>query len=119
MVGSGHFGVSKTLRQSFYWGVMRRDVDFCLQCDGCTARKGLPGQSLAPLQQSPVEGPMERVGVNVMSPFPCSERGNKFVLTAMDYFTKWPEDYALPDQEADTVVTVGGWHVQPCQFWGC
>ncbi|KAL1272916.1 hypothetical protein QQF64_028778 [Cirrhinus molitorella] len=107
-VGSGHFGVSKTLkrvRQGFYWGLVRRDVeDFCRRCDECTARKGPPGRSLAPLQQFPVGGPMQRVGVDILGPFPRSERGNRFVLTAMDYFTKWPEAYALPDQEAETVV---------------
>lgn len=27
-----------------------------------------------------------------------------FVLTAMDYFIKWPEAYALPYQEVETVV---------------
>ncbi|KAJ8333813.1 hypothetical protein SKAU_G00411320 [Synaphobranchus kaupii] len=37
-------------------------------------------------------------------------QGNRYVLTAMDYFTKWPEPYALPDQEAETIVDalVGG-----------
>ncbi len=49
---------------------------------------------------------MERMGVDIMGPFSRSERGNRFVLTAMDYFTKWPEAYALPDQEAKTVVDV-------------
>ncbi|MGH0120013.1 UNVERIFIED_CONTAM: hypothetical protein FKN15_063827 [Acipenser sinensis] len=33
----------------------------------------------------------------------CYEKGNQFVLMALDYFTKWPEAYALPDQEAETV----------------
>ncbi|KAG7472997.1 Retrovirus-related Pol poly from transposon, partial [Solea senegalensis] len=28
-------------------------------------------------------------------------RGNRYVLAAMDYFTKWPEAYAIPDQEAE------------------
>uniref|UniRef100_A0AAV2KIM1 Integrase catalytic domain-containing protein n=1 Tax=Knipowitschia caucasica TaxID=637954 RepID=A0AAV2KIM1_KNICA len=32
-----------------------------------------------------------------------SDQGNKYVMCAMDYFTKWPEVYALPDQEAETV----------------
>uniref|UniRef100_A0A3B3SFD3 Gypsy retrotransposon integrase-like protein 1 n=1 Tax=Paramormyrops kingsleyae TaxID=1676925 RepID=A0A3B3SFD3_9TELE len=105
--GSGHFGVTKTLRrvrQGFYWGRLRRDVeDFCRCCDLCTARKGPQGQSRAQLQQFPVGEPMQRVGVDVMGPFPRTTQGNRFILTAMDYFTKWPEAYALPDQEAETV----------------
>lgn len=107
-IGSGHFGVTKTLkrlRKGFYCGRHRRDVeDSCRQCDSCAARKGPPGQSQALLQQFPVGAPLERVGVDVMGPFPVSEKGNKYVLTVMDYFTKWPEAYALPDQEAETVV---------------
>ena len=47
---------------------------------------------------------MERVGVDVLGPFPRSERGNRYVLTVMDYFTEWPEAYSLPDQEAETIV---------------
>jgi len=56
-VGSGHFGVTKTLRllrQVFYWGQHKRDVeDFCCRCESCTARKGphdryLPSSSSAP-----------------------------------------------------------------------
>lgn len=106
--GSGHFGVRKTLhrlRQSFYWGRCRRDVeDFCRRCDSCTARKGPSGRSHAPLQQFPVGAPMERVAVDVVGPLPRSDKGNRYVLSAIDYFTKWPEGYALPDQEAETVV---------------
>lgn len=107
-VGTGHFGVTKTLRrlrQGFYWGQHKRDVeDFCRRCDNCTARKGPPGRSHAQLQQFPVGAPMERVGVDVVGPFPTTDSGNRWVLTAMDYFTKWPEAYALPDQEAETIV---------------
>ena len=39
--------------------------------------------------------------MDVVGPFPTTDSGN---LTAMDYFTKWPEAYALPDQEAETIV---------------
>ncbi|KAI3374420.1 hypothetical protein L3Q82_006249 [Scortum barcoo] len=108
--GAGHFGVSKTLRrlqQGFYWGQLRRDVqDFCRRCDLCTAHKGPPDQSRAQLPSSAaaaVGAPMERVAVDIMGPFPRTDKGNRYVLAAMDYFTKWPEAYAIPDQEAETV----------------
>lgn len=47
---------------------------------------------------------MERVGIDVLGPFPRTDKGNRYILTAMDYFTKWPEAYSLPDQEAETIV---------------
>ena len=45
-----------------------------------------------------------------MGPFPVSEGGNRWVLTAMDYFTKWPKACALPNQETETVgnALIGG-----------
>lgn len=45
---------------------------------------------------------MERVGVDILGPFPTTDQGNRYVLVAMDYFTKWPEAYAVPDQSAVT-----------------
>jgi hypothetical protein len=47
--------------------------------------------------------PFERIAVDVLGPFQLSNQGNKYFLIAMDYFTKWPEAYALPNQEASTV----------------
>ncbi|XDV44325.1 hypothetical protein PO909_012625 [Leuciscus waleckii] len=65
----------------------------------------LPGRSQryhAPLQQYLVGAPMERIGVDILGPFPITEASNRFVLVTMDYFTKWPEAYAVPDQSAST-----------------
>ncbi|GFW85400.1 retrovirus-related Pol polyprotein from transposon 412 [Trichonephila clavipes] len=36
-------------------------------------------------------------------PLPRTASGNKYLLVVMDYFTKWPEVYPIPDQEAPTV----------------
>ncbi|XP_042073272.1 uncharacterized protein LOC121813519 [Haplochromis burtoni] len=105
-VGAGHYGNAKTLRRlrgRFYWPGCRRDVELHVHCcDTCTAQKGPTQRSTAPLQQYLVGAPMERVGVDVLGPFPVTESGNRYVLVAMDYFTKWPEAYAVPDQSATT-----------------
>ncbi len=104
--GAGHFGNSKTvrrLRQRFYWPGCRQDAELHVHCcDVCTAQKGPSRRSHAPLQQYLVGAPMERIGVDILGPFPVTEAGNRFVLVAMDYFTKWPEAYAVPDQSAST-----------------
>lgn len=46
---------------------------------------------------------MQVVAVDVMDPLPESPSGNSYVLVASDYFTKWVEVYAIPNQEASTV----------------
>ncbi|KAG1946508.1 interleukin-1 receptor accessory protein-like 1-A [Pimephales promelas] len=105
--GAGHFGNSKTvrrLRQRFYWPGCRQDTELYVHCcDICTAQKGPSQRSHAPLQQYLVGAPMERIGVDILGPFPITDAGNRFVLVAMDYFTKWPEAYAVPDQSASTM----------------
>jgi transposase InsO family protein len=50
------------------------------------------------MRQYNVGAPFERIAIDVAGPFPRSD-----ILIAMEYFTKWPEDYAIPKQEAATV----------------
>jgi transposase InsO family protein len=47
--------------------------------------------------------PFERIAIDVAGPFPRSDQENGYLLIAMDYFTKWPEAYAIPNQETATV----------------
>ena len=53
-----------------------------------------------------VRSPLERVAIDVMGPLVRSTKGNRYLLVVMDYFSKWPGAYALPNQEAKTVATV-------------
>jgi hypothetical protein len=55
------------------------------------------------MHQYNVGAPFERVGIDIAGPFPQSDRGNRCLLLAMVYFTKWPEVYPIPNQEASTV----------------
>jgi hypothetical protein len=40
---------------------------------------------------------------HVAGPFPRGDQGNRYLLIAIDYFTKWPEVHAIPNQESSTV----------------
>ncbi|GJT40436.1 reverse transcriptase domain-containing protein [Tanacetum coccineum] len=42
-------------------------------------------------------------GINFMGPFPSS-RGNKYILVAVDYLSKWVEAKALPTNDARVVI---------------
>ncbi|KAL7849935.1 hypothetical protein SRHO_G00192840 [Serrasalmus rhombeus] len=80
--GVGHFGTPKTLRQlrqGFYWPGCSSNVElFVCCCTVCTAKKGPAEHSHAPLQMLHSSVPMERVGVDVLGPFPETERGNSW-----------------------------------------
>ena len=106
-ISSCHFGIKKTmhrLRRRFYWIGMRRDVcEWCRVCSACVAKKGPQRAPQAPLQIVSVGAPMERVAVDVAGPFPVSASGNRYVVVVIDYFTKWPEVFPLPNQEAVTI----------------
>jgi hypothetical protein len=46
----------------------------------------------------------ERIAIDVAGPLLWSNQGNQFLLITMDCFTKWPEAYTIPNQEASVVV---------------
>ena len=103
----GHLGVRKTLakvKAMFYWCGMTADIrSFIRTCSLCQRRKSPPKKRRAPLQQSRVGAPMERVAIDLMGPLPKTDSDNQWILVVGDYHTKWMEAYALPDAKAVTV----------------
>ena len=50
-----------------------------------------------------IKQPFQRIAMDVVGPLPCTQRGNRFILTICDYATCYPEAIALPSVEAPRV----------------
>ena len=42
-----------------------------------------------------VESPFQKVGIDVLGPFPVTAGGNVNIIVAVDYLTKWAETRAM------------------------
>ena len=102
---SGHLREAKIhseLSRHYWWPGMRGDIaSMCRSCLTCAAQSvGKPVQP--PLTPIPVDGPFDRMGVDVLQ-LPKTRRRNRYAVVFMDYLTKWPEVYATRDQTAPTI----------------
>jgi len=103
---SGHLSFQKTylkIRQRYFWTGMFTEIQkWCASCVDCATKQTPRNLPKAPLQPIPVEGPFDRIAVDVLGPFPTSEQGNKYVTIFTDYFTKWTEAFAVKNADALT-----------------
>ena len=75
--------------------------EYVKNCDNCQ-RRG-PSTRKEPLHPILVKAPFHRVGLDIKGPLPITKTGNRYIIVAMDYFTKWPEAKTIKDIKADTV----------------
>ncbi|XP_062599575.1 uncharacterized protein LOC134261133 [Saccostrea cucullata] len=106
---SGHLAISRTssrILSEFYWPGLQTDVKlFCRSCDICqrTIQKGKV--SKYPLQKMPlIDVPFKRVAVDIVGPIhPITDKGNRYILTLVDFATRYPEAVPLPSIETERV----------------
>ncbi|GFW44473.1 retrovirus-related Pol polyprotein from transposon 412 [Trichonephila clavipes] len=78
-------------------------IEFMESSSNKTNSEGPKIRSRGKLHRYNVGAPFERIAFDILGPLPRTASGNKYLLVVMDYFTKWPEVYPIPDQEAPTV----------------
>ena len=104
-----HLGIKKTLDRvvsEFFWpGVCGDVARFCKSCDICqrTIQKGRVTK--VPLGKMPlIDTPFKRVAVDIVGPIePHSDKKSWYILTMIDYATRYPEAVALPSIETERV----------------
>ena len=107
-VMAGHLGSGKTsnrIFQHFYWPDLDNDViRYCRSCDICqrTIPKGRVGK--APLGTMPIiSQPFSRIALDLVGPLPITSQGNRYILTVVDYSSRYPEAVPLKNKESETV----------------
>ncbi|GJX89279.1 reverse transcriptase domain-containing protein [Tanacetum coccineum] len=103
----GHHGANYTAKKvfdsGFYWPTIYRDAhDLVTRCDACQRQGKISQRDEMPQNAIQVCEIFDIWGIDFMGPFPSS-RGNKYILMAVDYLSKWVEAKALPTNDARVV----------------
>ncbi|GJV53123.1 reverse transcriptase domain-containing protein [Tanacetum coccineum] len=94
----------KVFDSSFYWPTIYRDAyDLVTRCDACQRQGKILQRDEMPQNAIQVCEIFNVWGIDFMGVF-SSSQGNKYILVAVDYFSKWVEEKALPTNDAQVVV---------------
>ncbi|GJX16359.1 reverse transcriptase domain-containing protein [Tanacetum coccineum] len=106
----GHHSANITARKvfdaGFFWPTIYKDAyELIKSCDACQRQGKISQRDEMPQNAIQVCEIFDVWGIDFMGPFPSS-RGNKYILVAVDYLSKWVEAKALPTNDARVVVKV-------------
>ena len=107
-VTAGHLGVTRTLdkiRKRYFWPRMvRQIIRYVRTCRDCQSRKGTSQGPIGLLKPIQPRLPFERLGIDLIGPFPLSKSRNKYIIVAVDYLTKWVIAQPIPQAKTANVV---------------
>nr|GFA97857.1 reverse transcriptase domain-containing protein [Tanacetum cinerariifolium] len=106
----GHYGASYTTKKvfdsGFYWPSIYKDAfELVKHCDSCQRQRKVSQRDEMPHNFIQICEIFDVWGIDFMGPFPSS-KGNKCILVAVDYLSKWVEAKALPTNDARVVFKI-------------
>ncbi|XP_057418560.1 uncharacterized protein LOC130712759 [Lotus japonicus] len=99
-VCSSHIGgrslAVKVLRAGFYWPTIKKDcLEYVKKCSKCQVFSDIHKAPPEQLTTMTAPWPFAMWGTDILRPFPKEKAQMKFIVVAVDYFTKWIEAEAL------------------------
>ncbi|KAL0406068.1 UNVERIFIED_CONTAM: hypothetical protein Slati_3920700 [Sesamum latifolium] len=115
-----HIGIwmlaNKALRAGYFWPTMKQDAkQLVSKCEKCQKHSFLihrPAEALTTML-SPC--PFAQWGIDIVGPFPLAPGQKKFLLVAIEYFTKWVEAEPL-GRIIETEIMKFIWRNLICRF---
>ncbi|GJV51562.1 reverse transcriptase domain-containing protein [Tanacetum coccineum] len=88
--------VAKAMRPGYYWPTMHRDArEMIRTCNDCQVHRPVLRNPQHPLTPITALWPFYKWGIDIAGPFPEGSGKVKFLIVAMDYFTKCLEEKAV------------------------
>lgn len=104
---AAHMGRKKTqqrILKNYFWLGLSTDVkEVIQQCHVCqmTGHRNIPKHPMMPLPI--MEVPFKRIAADIVGPLPATAEGHRYILTTMDYGTKYPEAVPMKEITAQAV----------------
>nr|GFA17052.1 reverse transcriptase domain-containing protein [Tanacetum cinerariifolium] len=104
----GHYGANYTAKKvfdsGFYWPSIYKDAfELVKRCDSCQRQGKVSQKDEMPQNFIQIYEIFDVWGIDFIGPF-HSSKGNKYILVAVDYLSKWVEAKAIPTNDARVVV---------------
>nr|GEZ46150.1 reverse transcriptase domain-containing protein [Tanacetum cinerariifolium] len=104
----GHYGANYTAKKvfdsGFYWPSIYKDAfEIVKRCDSCQRQGRVSQKHEMPQNFIQICEIFDVWSIDLMGPF-RSSKGNKYILVAVDYLSKWVEAKALPTNDARVVI---------------
>nr|GEZ76171.1 reverse transcriptase domain-containing protein [Tanacetum cinerariifolium] len=104
--------VAKAIRLGYFWLTMRKDAQNMIRkCSDCQTHHPVTRHPQQPLTPITASWPFYKWGIDIAGPFPEGPGKVKFMIVAMDYFTKWMEGKAV------ATITGGQFADNPFKDW--